>query len=318
MKQLAADLPDNIRYLSKLIAQKPKMYCAHWAATVDESFLLYTKTNTVGILHSNNLMLSEGGWPFPLFLDIRKETEISGNWGTRRALLWAMLTGSPILQTPLLYTGFGSANERVKKADALMVYAFWRNERRIFDYWLNHKLLRGKEKIISEIRTTYRKSLYAACMPMVLALLDFVMRDYFQAKNLRTSLQTLSNALKEAGIHFSHFTPEHLLHNDIKSYPAANMQNPLPTEIYENLRLPGVFLSSFVEFGSAFYSWHKTTDTHETSALNRHAIMHCATNYWSHINAIKLLIFFDLTIRLERVLQILINGPKWETMMEDE
>jgi hypothetical protein len=65
MTQLAADLPDNIRYLSELIAKKPKVYCEQWAATVDESFSHYTKTNVVNIIHCNNAFLSEVGWPFP-------------------------------------------------------------------------------------------------------------------------------------------------------------------------------------------------------------------------------------------------------------
>jgi hypothetical protein len=207
-----------------------------------------------------------------------------------------------------MFAGCGPEQERMKQADSLMCYTFWRNERRIFEYWRTHHLLSGKEKIVQEIRVTYHDNLYAACMPMVLALLDFVMRDYFQTSRLNTSLQTLRNALVTAGIHSSHFIPEYLRHKDINSNSVPKIQHPFATEIYENLRLPGVFLSSFVEFGCSFYDWYKTVDTLETPTLNRHAIMHCATNYWSRTNAIKLLIFFDLTIRLESVLRILIKG----------
>jgi hypothetical protein len=38
--------------------------------------------------------------------------------------------------------------------------------------------------------------------------------------------------------------------------------------------------------------------------------MHCATEYWTPGNAVKLLTFFDLTLRLEKVMKIVIHGQE--------
>src|SRR5439155_25898553 len=141
------------------------------------------------------------------------------------------------------------------------------------------------------------------CLPTALGLLDFIMRNYFQTNRLNVSLQTLRNAFDKAGILPRHLKPGSGVW-DLKREAGSAILFP---SLDEDLRLPGVFLSSFVEFGSSYYAWHKIADG-ASPALNRHAIMHCASEYWTPHSAARLLTFLDLSLRLERVLKIVIHG----------
>ena len=84
--------------------------------------------------------------------------------------------------------------------------------------------------------------------------------------------------------------------------------NAFANAIEEDLRLPGVYLASFVEFADRYYQWYKSAEIDSNTQLNRHAIIHCASEYWTQANAVRILIFLDLTIRLQRTLRILIHG----------
>ncbi|MDZ7762523.1 MAG: hypothetical protein U5L00_20025 [Desulfovermiculus sp.] len=304
---LASALPNNLRYLSALVARKPDEFTAEWAATPDEAFSLYTRTSTVNLILSWNNFLAEQGWPFPAYLNHRDEVDVSKSWPlTRWKLLRSIITGKRILQTPLLAFALKpTPAEREQSTSNAMTFLFWRHSKRIFQYWRRHHLLKNKETIVDSISCTYKKRLFAACMPTVLGLLDFILRNYFQTERLNVSIQTLRNAFEKACI-----LPKHLKSGsgiwDVKNEPENTILFP---SLEQDLRLPGVFLSSFVEFGSSYYGWYATADPSRQAPLNRHAIMHCASNYWSLNNAVKLLSFFDLTLRLERVLKIVIHGP---------
>ena|SRR5438094_5816276 len=127
-----------------------------------------------------------------------------------------------------------------------------------------------------------------------LGLLDFIMREYFQTNRLDVSLQTLRNAFDKARILPRHLKPGY----GVWDLTQETESGILFSSLDEDLRLPGVFLSSFVEFGSSYYAWYKIAD--ETpSTLNRHAIMHCASKYWAPHNAARLLTFLDLSLRLD-------------------
>ena len=186
-----------------------------------------------------------------------------------------------------------------------MVRIFRRHQRRIFGYWLQSRLLQGKKPILKGIQATYQRGIFAACMPTLLPLLDFVMRDYFETNRLDASITTLRDAFDKAGILPKHLKPGYAI-LDAKKDPGATS---LFSTIENDLRLPGVLLSSFVEFGGSYYAYYKTATAPTSPVLNRHAIMHCATDCWTAENATKLLIFFDLMLRLERVLRVVIHGP---------
>lgn len=305
--ELASALPRNLRYLSTLVARKPDEFTSEWAATPDEAFSLYTRTSTVNLILSMNNVLAEQGWPFPAYLNLREEVDVSNSWPlTRRKVLRSIITGKRILQAPLLAFALRpTPEEREQSTSAAMTFLFWRHSKTIFQSWRRHHLLKDKEPIVDSINTTYKKRLFAACMPTVLGLLDFILRDYFQTDRLNVSIQTLRNAFERAGVLPKHLKPGSGVWR-LKNVPETTILFP---SIEQDLRLPGVFLSSFVEFGSSYYGWYTTADPNRQAPLNRHAIMHCASNYWSLTNAVKLLSFFDLTLRLERVLKIVIHGP---------
>ena len=75
--------------------------------------------------------------------------------------------------------------------------------------------------------------------------------------------------------------------------------------VEKDLRLPGVYLTSFVDFAFRYYSRHKTASN--PKEVNRHAVLHGDMNYWSRTQTIKVLMFFDLLIKLEPVLKIIIG-----------
>ena len=306
-EELASKLPINLRYLSTLIARKPQEFTREWAATVDEAFSLYTRTSTVNLILSWNNILAEMGWPFPSYINLRKEVEIVGDllsiW---RHFIRFVFTGKRFLLVPLLMAVSQQTPEaREQSVSVDMRYLFWRHSKQIFKFWRGHHLLKGKESIVDSIRVTYNKRLFAACLPTLQGLLDFVMRSYFHTDHLNVSLQTMRNAFEKAAILPKHLAPGYGVW-DLNKESGSTILFP---SVEQDLRLPGVFLSSFVEFGSSYYAFYSSVDSNGV-ILNRHAIMHCATEYWTPGNAVKLLTFFDLTLRLERVLKIVIHGQE--------
>src|SRR6266480_1696328 len=307
VKALAATLPGNLRYLSTLISRKPAEFTRDWAATVDEEFSLYTLTSTVDLILNWNSLLAEQGWPFPAYLDLREEVDVAGSWPfSRWKMIRALIAGRKVLQGPLLMMIIGRQPEdREIGASRTMRYLFWRHSQRIFRSWRNHPLLSGKEPIVDAIRSTYSRALFAACLPTALGILDYIMRDYFQTDRLNVSMQALRDAFDKAGILPKHLRPGSGIWDLQREGSSSPLLFPSPEH---DLRLPGVFLSSFVEFAASCYAWYKSTE-HPAPDLNRHAIMHCASNYWTASNTVKLLSFLDLTLRLEKVLRIVIHGP---------
>jgi hypothetical protein len=305
-KALAAALPENIRYLATQIARKPPEYTHEWASTVDEAFSKYTNTRTVNLILSWSNVLAEAGWPFPGFLSLREETAVSRLPRiTKWNILCALLRGGPILYAPLIAAAVGAnGHARAKSVDGVMTLAFNRHNRRTFNYWLSRRLLRHKATLVRQIRTSYRRGLFATCMPAVLALLDFVIRDYFQSDRLNVSVQTLRDGLTKAGLSSDHLKPGF----GVWDLAEQTNERPILPSKDSDLRLPGVLLASFVQFASSYYAWYRVAGARSTGMINRHAIMHCATDYWTAPNATKLLTFFDLALRLERPLRILIHG----------
>jgi hypothetical protein len=303
-EKLASKLPINLRYLSTLIARKPQEFTKEWATTVDESFSLYTRTSTVNLILSWNNILAEMGWPFPSYLNLHKETKIALDplLQSRWKFLRFVFACKQFLRGPQLMYAFLFTPEGI---EASMRLLFWRHSKQIFKFWRGHHLLKGKESIVDSIRFTYNKGFFAACLPTLLGLLDFVMRSYFHTDHLNVSLQTLRNAFEKAAILPKHLAPGYGVWN-LKKEPESTILFP---SVEQDLRLPGVFLSSFVEFGSSYYAFYLRANS-DGVILNRHAIMHCATEYWTPGNAVKLLTFFDLTLRLEKVMKIVIHGQE--------
>jgi hypothetical protein len=110
-------------------------------------------------------------------------------------------------------------------------------------------------------------------------------------------------SFKEAGM-----TPRDLKPGYIAWDVAKEKDSRLDNVSQNDLRLIGIGLGSFFDFAEIYYSDCKKDK--ETMELNRHAILHCASvsdDVWSKMNATKLLMFIDLTLRLEEPLSILLK-----------
>ena len=318
---LAASLPMNILLLAGMIARKPAQHTSEWAATCEESFSLYTRTSTINLLQSQSAMFAESNWPFSAYLDLRRElapeaTDMMG-WAkaSRPRLIVAMLRSKVSFINLTLRASFaGFANDgspwrynlQREAITALMILLFYRESRRIFAYWRSRAILQNRIPIIRQIERTYRRGDWAPCLHTSLALLDHIIRRYFQTDRLNVSLQTLRNAFDRANILPSDLKPGFSIW-DGKYGWGDKVNNRFAHRVEDDLRLPGVLLSSFARFGSDYYAWYKV-DAAGPEVLNRHAIQHCAGAYWTKENAIKLLTFLDLTLRLQHPLEILIHG----------
>jgi hypothetical protein len=150
--------------------------------------------------------------------------------------------------------------------------------------------------------------MWAACISTTVPLLDFAMRAYFQTEKLNVSLQVLRDAFfNEAKLKPKDLMPGIAIW---AGHVDPERGNTFAKSLNEDLRLPGIYLSSFFEFADRYYGWYSSADGTPCTALNRHAIMHCSSEYWTEPNAVRILTFLDLTLRLELVLKVLIRGEE--------
>ncbi|MBZ5668259.1 MAG: hypothetical protein LAO04_00810 [Acidobacteriia bacterium] len=308
-RDFATNLPANIKFLASQIARKPAAFTPEWASTADEAFSLYTRTSTVNLVLALNEVIADFDWPFPGYANLRRE--LGGNehsaLKSRLRFLINIFSRDCSLFSSAVIAGVTSGKEKARALfDARMVRLFRRNAKSVFRYWHDHPLLVSRRVVVGDLKRCYEKELWAACVPTVLPLLDLVMRAYFGSDKLRLSIQTLRDAFKAAKILPKDLKPGRAVWNGRREPTSGNA---LVATLEEDLRLPGVFLSSFVEFANTYYSWYTVTSTSPSSTLNRHAVMHCASEYWNEINATKSFTFFDLTLRIEKPLRILIHGP---------
>ena len=198
-------------------------------------------------------------------------------------------------------------HERDKVVDWGMVYLFTKHRKRVFNTFMKTSLLSGKQAIVRDIEEAYKRELWSACIVSVMPLLDFIMRRYFGTTRLDDNIQVLRNAFVEhAGLRSKDLMPGSIAVGEGRLNP--NTGNTFAKMIEEDLRLPGIYLASFLEFADRYYCWYKSSDIPPNTSLNRHAVMHCASEYWTKANAVRILSFLHLIIYLEVPLKILILG----------
>lgn len=314
VKELGRLLPDRIRLLSRLIARKPASFTPDWATTVEDSFLLYTNTSTINLLHSLNQGLIHFDWPFPAYLDLRKEmakTQHAAMLMKKRSK-WLSLPGliyrGPSLAMILMASGSVEARRSNGQAtcDALITYVFRKQKKAIFAALSASSVLKAKQRLVDEISEAYRRKLWAACISTTVPLLDFAMRSFFGTRKLNVSIQILRDAfIREAKLRPKDLMPGSAIWDGQRD---PDKGNAFAGSIEEDLRLPGILLSSFFEFADRYYEWYKSTEGIPGTPLNRHAVMHCSSEFWSEANAVRIITFLHLTLELELPLRILIHG----------
>jgi hypothetical protein len=237
--------------------------------------------------------------------DLRRDQKLSDKYLTR---VRVRPTYSPRrgLGTQLIHVALGNLQNIPAAYDTLMNTYFRAEEKKLFSRWLAHPLLGRRDQIVKEVRECYRRELWAACISTTLPLLDLVMRDYLESDRLNATVQILRDALfSEAKLEPKDLKPGYAIW-DGKSDPTAG--NTFAATLEEDLRLPGVYLASFFEFANRYYGWYSSSSAEAPTFLNRHAVIHCAAEYWTESHAVKLLLFLDLTLRVRPFLRILIHG----------
>ncbi|MGJ0486721.1 MAG: hypothetical protein ACR65R_19615 [Methylomicrobium sp.] len=309
-KELGARIEANLRLLSSMIARKPIKYTREWARTPEEAFSLYTRTSTVNLIHSLNEGLIENGWPFPASMDIESEIKMSIKDLSLGLVLRAfrVISAKSSLSVQLFYAALSDSKNTRPQFDRVMMRYFARHSNEIFKRWKSHPLLVSKSGLIDEISGTYEHDLWAACISTTLPLLDLVTRNYLGTDNLNAGMQVLRDAFfKIAGLRSKDLKPGYAIWDAVKD---PEQGNTFALSLEEDLRLPGVYLASFFEFVDTFYTWCSSDTETPPTELNRHAVMHghVAADYSTEVHATKLLMFFDLTLRVEPFLRIIVHG----------
>lgn len=302
-KQIAQNLLPNLHTLADQLVRKPKSFTPHWAKSISDSFTLYTRTSTVNYFLSLNGMLHETGWPFPAYLDLEQEMQSTRLWYGKLSLLFGVLLDNLSLSDFVF--NFCIARPDEKKEFFIDLYLsrrFRKVAKDIFASWQVHPHLQKKNKILNDVYRSYKKKLWGVCIPSMFPLLDFLMRDYFHSDDLRDSVGTLAAAFKLAGITPEGIKPGYGVWDSLEKNPA---ETRVADKVEKDLRLPGIYLASFIDFAQHYYAWH--TASSEPEELNRHAIAHGDMDYCSEVNTVKFLMFFDLTLKLEPVLRIIIG-----------
>jgi hypothetical protein len=284
-RELGRALPDRLRLLSRLITRKPASYTSQYARSIDESFHLYTNTRTVNATLALSSLLMQLDWPFPAYLDMEREFRKSAReLNALRKLKWLAvpyLLVRPSLGAISIASIVADKDEGAPpKAvlDAAIVNIFRRNHDSILDYLAGSPVLRSRQPIVRDIQQTYRRKLWAATITTTVPLLDFAMRDYFGTTNLYVTVQVLRDAfIRIAKIHPKGLMPGSAVW-DGQQDPTKG--NAFAQTLEEDLRLPGVYLASFLEFADRYYEWYTTTDTRPRSSLK---------SAWNHALRVRLL-----------------------------
>jgi hypothetical protein len=181
--------------------------------------------------------------------------------------------------------------DRDKKylSDVYMLCRFRLVSSKVFASWKSQPLLQTKKQIILDVEKAYNGKLWGTCMPSILPLIDYLMREYFQTNNLTTSMGVLWQAFEIAN-----FIPKDTsdLTSGLKpilgTWEIEGKQSNLK-KVSDNpekdLRLPGVYLTSLVDFARRYYAFHHIASN--TTEINRHAILHGDMNYCSRVQTTK-------------------------------
>jgi len=312
-------LRERIRLVSSLVARKPASFTPEWASTVDDAFRLYTRTSTVNLLQSVNVLLIELDWPFPGYLDLRAEFDrmqkdfksTHRDWLGRMEILFhgpsftltALGCSLANLKDELGGTKPGKARGLMDRG---MGDLFKRHQDRVFKDLHEAEVLQRHKPVLKDIELAYEKEMWAGCITTTVPLLDAAVRAFLETDRINATIQTLRDAFyDEAELRPRDLMPGYAVW-DGASNPARG--NTLAKSVEEDLRLPGIYLSSFLEFAGRYYEWYASANSSQDGNLNRHAIMHGAFEHWTEPNAVRMLTFLDLTIRLEPALRLLLHG----------
>lgn len=305
-KSLGEELPSRLKLISSLIARKPTEHTPQWARTVNEAFDFYTRTRTINLLHACNSCLIHANWPFPAYADLTAEIESGIDeipQLTTKPMFRRFLCLKPNLIT--LAATMCQATEELPpdSIDRMAISFFRKYESEVFN--LLTQKLKGSplQTLGDDLSFIYKRRRWAACLCLGFPLLDSFIRSYFEADDLRVTVQVFRDAF------FKHMNPTSWIIAP-RDFDITNdsVSASITPELID-LRIVGVYLQSFLEMADRIYTFYDVTaPMSERSPVNRHAVVHGANPIFSQANTVRLISFIDLTIRLEDVLRILATG----------
>jgi hypothetical protein len=273
-KDLAQHLLSNLQTLADQLARKPTAFDPRWAKSIAESFKFYTRTSKINYLLSIDDLLRDHGWPFPAYLNLQKEdiqhrrsmVMVDSSRIFRRSistflrrtpfplilLQWRIFLNWEPFGISLLLLTTGVSESHRKFIDRYLCGRFRKASKDIFMFWQTHPLLQGKRRVILDLEKSYRKKLWGVCIPTLLPLLDYLMRDYFHSNDLRISVDDLAQAFKLSGITHESLKPGYGIRDGLEKRPD---ELRIADNIDRDLRLPGIYLTSFIYFAQRYYAW---------------------------------------------------------------
>lgn len=302
-------LKSNFKKLRSSIARKTIEDDPNSVITsIQDTFSIYTRTHLINLLNGGNDAIWEASkWPFPAYT--------LGNRWINFKLLVLFVISTAKMSVVFFFKGLfnkefkDSIKPRMeylyKEINFVIINLFALSKSNIFSYWKSHPLLIDKKQIINEINFAYRNKKWYLCIVSATPILDLLCRKYFNSNKLDRDITHLLTLFKSAGIYSIDVKPGHIAWDNAK-----NKGEDPEKAMKEDLRTIGVALGSFLDFASIYYDWYrKNKNNLGANELNRHAIIHCSSqNIWTKENAIKILTFIDLTLRLEPVFKILLKS----------
>ncbi len=294
----------NLERLRREIARKPSSYTSRYGETIYDSFSIYTRTSTINLLLGTSEILHHYKWPFPAYaLGDTKALWIIVIFTATRSLKVGVKTRINKF-LGINNSGITTINDVLElHVNKLMPRMFLLCRKQIFSSFKKKSVFDGKDSLIDEVYNTFNKKYWYACMVSTLPLLDLVVRKYLKTNNLNKGISAILSMLRNAGISSKDVKPGHAAW-DAALEKGEDGENAIKTD----LRIVGVALGSFIDFAEIYYSFYNETGNEYTGEINRHAIVHCAAeDIWNRENAIKLIVFLDLVLRLEPALEILLK-----------
>jgi hypothetical protein len=255
-------------------------------------------------------MLTSYGWPYPFYCEkfpdlLSKELTRAAGKKAMRGLKSAKVKSIVAeMMFALMKDGF---RVRSSAMDKLMVGHFDGHRKELRRFWLRHPLLARSDVVIRDILATYKKKYWSACICTTFPLIDRALRALLKTKRFERQVTQVLGLMKTAGITSSDLKPGYVAWQRAATKKSDKKEDATKSDF----RLVGIALGSFVDFGSQYYKYFRKeprTGAPPLYSLNRHAILHGAvTDCWTRTNAVRVMSFLDLVLRLEPALQILLR-----------
>ncbi len=296
-------LTANLEALRSRIVRKPATRTDQYAKTVEEAFSYYTRTRSINFILSLAEVWAEDGWPFPTYMPLDESS-----WKIQVASNLTILF--PIPKMGRLKRIFLLARKSWRRNDSLVLSAtdegmlnlFTAYQGAIFSNWSEHVLFEGRRTIVSEIIDSFHRGSWACVISTAFPLVDHLVRSAFGTKRIDKDVNEILGVFRAAGLMTS-IKPGHKAWDKAREADESDIDGATDRD----LRLPGIVLGSFLDFAEVYYGYYRAASG-VTTNLNRHAVIHCAAeDWWTEVNATKLLTFLDLTLTIHPILKILLK-----------